>query len=597
MFAKCCKNLGFYKYWYCLSLVPIIVAIPLKPLQAQVINTTPILNDQRAQTPPQPTLQRENQPPSTQPLPEQPPPSPLPPPEELLPPPTIIPPTPEQPIPSDVSQTTTVKKFEVTGSTVFSREDFAKITTPYTNRPITFAELFEVRTKITQLYVDKGYITSGAFIPPQKLQEGIVEIRVVEGYLEDIKVSGTRRLNPGYVRSRMAIATSKPLNRERLLEGLQLLQLNPLISNLSAELSAGSRAGVSLLEVRVKEADTFNVEVTSDNGRSPAVGSFRRQIQVSEGNLFGLGDGVIATYTNTDGSNAFDFSYSVPFNARNGTVSFSFGFSDSDIIERPFNILDIQSDSSYYELTLRQPIIQSPTQELALGLSATRRESKATLLNGEIPFSSAVGAFGADDSGETRITAVRFFQEWSQRSSQQVLAFRSQFSLGLDAIEANSFFAWRGQGQLVRLLARDTVLLLRGDVQLADRPLVPFEQFSLGGIESVRGYRQDALLTDNGIFASAEVRIPIVRFSKRNSLLQVTPFFDVGTGWNRSGRQDANLELEDNTLVCAGLGLRLQLENWLTARFDWGIPIISIPGDKDTWQENGLYFSIIANPF
>ncbi|MGH8002455.1 MAG: BamA/TamA family outer membrane protein, partial [Brasilonema sp.] len=147
-------------------------------------------------------------------------------------------------------------------------------------------------------------------------------------------------------------------------------------------------------------------------------------------------------------------------------------------------------------------------------------------------------------------------------------------------------------------LARDTVLLLRADVQLADRPLVPLEQFGLGGIESVRGYRQDALLTDNGIFASAEVRIPIVRFSQRNSFLQLTPFFDVGTGWNRSGRSTStNSEPEDNTLVSAGLGLRLQLENWLTARLDWGIPIISISSDQDTWQENGLYFSIIVSPF
>lgn len=455
-----------------------------------------------------------------------------------------------------------------------------------------------MRTKITQLYVDKGYITSGAFIPTQKLQEGVIEIRVVEGELEDIKISGTRRLNPDYVRSRIALATGKPLNRERLLEALQLLQLNPLIENLSAELSAGSRPGINLLELRVREADTFNLQIALDNGRSPAVGSFRRQIQLSEANLFGWGDGVIATYTNTDGSNAFDFSYSVPFNAHNGTASFSFGISDSDIIERPFSVLDIQSDSRYYELTLRQPVIQSPTQELALGLAATHRESKASLLDGEIPFSADVGAFGADESGKTRVTALRFFQEWTQRSSQQVLAFRSQFSLGLDAFDANSFFAWRGQAQWVRLVARDTVLLLRTDVQLADRPLVPLEQFGLGGLESVRGYRQDALLTDNGIFASAEVRIPIVRLSERNSLLQVIPFFDVGTGWNRSGRPSStNSEPEDNTLVSAGLGLRLQLENWLTARLDWGIPIISIPGEKDTWQENGLYFSIIVSPF
>ncbi|KAB8315789.1 ShlB/FhaC/HecB family hemolysin secretion/activation protein [Tolypothrix campylonemoides VB511288] len=592
--SKVREKFSIYQHWHCLSLVALLSTISIEPLQAQVINTTQPLKPQRAQTSPQTTPRRENQPPSNQQLPELAPPSRLPPPEELLPPPTTTPPTPEQAPFEETPQSIIVEKFEITGSSVFSREDFAKITAPYTKRPITLAELYQVRTEISNLYVSKGYITSGAFIPPQKLQGGIVQIQVVEGTLEDIKVSGTRRLNPGYVRSRLALATGKPLNRDRLLEALQLLQLNPLIENLSAELSAGSRPGVSLLEIRVTEADTFNLQIALDNGRSPAVGSFRRQIQLSEANLLGWGDSVIAAYTNTDGSNTFDFSYSVPFNPRNGTVSFSFGFSDSDVIERPFSVLDIQSNSRYYELTLRQPIIQSPTQEFALGLSATRRESEASLLNGEIPFA----AFGADEEGKTQVTALRFFQDWTSRNSQQVFALRSQFSFGLDAFDSNSFFAWRGQAQWVRLLARDTLLLLRADVQFADRAVVPFEQFGLGGLESVRGYRQDALLTDNGIFASAEVRIPIVRFSERNNFLQVTPFFDVGTGWNRSGRETSpSSELDSNTLVSVGLGLRLQLENILTARLDWGIPIISIPGDKDTWQENGLYFSIIFNAF
>lgn len=151
--------------------------------------------------------------------------------------------------------------------------------------------------------------------------------------------------------------------------------------------------------------------------------------------------------------------------------------------------------------------------------------------------------------------------------------------------------------QWVRLLAKDTLLLLRGDMQFADRPLVPFEQFGLGGQESIRGYRQDALLKDNGIFASAEVRIPIVRFSRNKSLLQVAPFIDFGTAWNRSGRESTSSNSDPNTLVSAGLGLRLQLEDRLSARFDWGIPLVSVSGDKDSLQENGLYFSIIANPF
>ena len=598
---------GIYQYWHCLSLVAIIIATIGKPLPAQVIDTTPEQNLQRAQTPAlENPIRRNTQPPSTQPLPEPAPPNRLPPPEELLPPPATTSPTQPQ-IPSgEAPSRITVDKFEVTGSTVFSPSDFAKITKPYTKRPITLAELFQLRAEITQLYVTKGYITSGAYIPPQKLQTGVVEIRVVEGKLEGIKVSGTRRLNPGYVRSRLAIATGKPLNRDRLLRAMQLLQLNPLIQNLSAELSAGSSPGVSLLEVRVREAKTFRPQVVLDNGRTPAVGSFRRQIQVSEANLLGWGDGISAIYTNTDGSNTLDFNYTLPINPRNGTLAFNFGNSDSSVIEKPFNALDIQSNSRYYELTLRQPIIQTPTQELALGIAGTRRESQASLLNGEIPFSADLGGVGADEKGRTRITAVRFFQDWTQRNSQQVFALRSQFSFGLDALNStinekapdSRFFAWRGQGQWVRLLARDTLLLLRGDVQVADRPIVPFEQFSLGGIDSVRGYRQDALLTDNGIFASAEVRVPIVRFSQSNSLLQLTPFVDFGTAWNLSARSTANFNRESpNTLVSIGLGLRLQLQDRLTARFDWGIPLISISGEKNTWQENGLYFSIIANPF
>ena len=470
----------------------------------------------------------------------------LPPPEDLLEP-NGSPITPET-IPSgELPQKITVDKIEVKGSTVFSEEDFDKITAPYTKRPITFAELLQLRSQLTQLYLDKGYITSGAFIPTQKFEDGTVEIEIIEGELEDIKVTGNGKLNSGYIRSRIRKGARKPLNREKLLESLQLLQLNPLIDKLSAELSAGTRPGESLLELKIQESKTFNTQLSLDNGRSPAVGSFRRQIQVSEANLFGWGDSISGGYSNTDGSNAFDFNYTLPVNPRNGTLSFSYGTSDSDVIESPFNVLDIQSKSNYYELSLRQPIVETPNKEFAVGITASRRESKASLFNGEIPFPNSPGA---DEDGRTRISALRFFQEWTNRSSSQVFALRSQFSIGLDALDStindtspdSRFYAWRGQAQWVRLLAPDTLFLLRGDVQFADRPLVPLEQIGIGGQESVRGYRQDALLTDNAVFASAEVRIPVARFPGENNLLQVAPFLDFGTAWNRGGRDDSNGE-------------------------------------------------------
>jgi hemolysin activation/secretion protein len=72
--------------------------------------------------------------------------------------------------------------------------------------------------------------------------------------------------------------------------------------------------------------------------------------------------------------------------------------------------------------------------------------------------------------------------------------------------------------------------LLRSDVQLATGELLPLEQMGLGGLDTVRGYRQDLLLTDNGVFASAELRYPIYRTRDKKGVLQVTPFIEFWHG-------------------------------------------------------------------
>lgn len=557
-----------------------------------------LLNPQTIQA--QETSPLQTQAPRIIPVPEPPPPpelptpAPLPPPEELLPPAV---PTPEPPdtLP-DVSDTLIVEQFVFEGNTAFSDEELAEVTAPFTGRPVTFAELLQARSAVTELYVTEGYITSGALIPPQPFDGGIVTIQIVEGVVEAINITGNRRLNASYVRGRLRLGAKTPLNQNRLLEALQLLQLNPLIENVSAELAASPTPGQSVLEITISEAKTFRLDATFDNNRVPSVGSFRRGATLSEANLLGLGDGISISYTNTDGSDALDVDYTVPINPRNGTISFRFGLSDSEIIEEPFDQVNIEAESRTYELTYRQPILEKPTGEIALGITAARRESETSLLGVDFPLSP-----GADDEGRTRLSIVRFFQDFIQRGERQVLAARSQFSFGFDAFDATvsdsepdgEFFTWRGQAQWVRLLAPDTLLVVRSDLQLTPDEIVPLEQIGVGGQQTVRGYRQDALLTDNAILASVELRYPIVRTNDGEGLLQVTPFVDFGTAWNNGDRPDP----DPNTLVSVGLGLRFQYSENLSIRFDWGIPLVDVDSNERTWQENGLYFSVEINPF
>ncbi len=127
---------------------------------------------------------------------------------ELIP---TMPPT-GDPANTDLPGTIRVKQFKVIGSTVFSQAEFDRLTQVYLDRDISIADLFEIRSKITQLYLDAGYVTSGAIIPPQRIgkETGIVEINIIEGRVEEIQIRGNNRLNSDFIRNRIAQYTGTP---------------------------------------------------------------------------------------------------------------------------------------------------------------------------------------------------------------------------------------------------------------------------------------------------------------------------------------------------------------------------------------------------
>ncbi|RZM76705.1 ShlB/FhaC/HecB family hemolysin secretion/activation protein [Leptolyngbya iicbica LK] len=530
--------------------------------------------------------------PSLEPLPDIAPPAPLPAPEELLGPDFTPAPPPELPLPGD-EITFTVQQFTLVGSTVYTDADFADEFAQYVDRPITFDDLLTVRDAITAQYREDGYLTSGAIVPPQPLQDGIVEIQIIEGSVEDIDIEGTRRLHPAYVSSRLGLGAQAPLQIDDLLRQLQLLQLNPLIETISADLQAGTVPGTNRLVVTVTEADSFRMGYTLDNNRSPSVGSIRHQLRANEGNVTGYGDTLSLSTSFTEGSQDLDLAYSLPVSPYNTLVTAYYSTTHSDVIESPFDILEASSEASVFELTVQHPLVQTPTEEVVLGLIGSHQRTQTFLGIDDIggfPLSA-----GADEDGRTRVSAVRFFQGWTRRSPQQVFAVRSQFNLGVDAFGAtindgdtpdSEFFSWLGQAQWVRLLAPDTPLIVRGSLQLTPDALLTLERYGLGGQATVRGYRQDELLTDNGAALSVEARIPVWQSDTQTALLQITPFIDGGHGWNTREADPA-----DNTLLSVGAGLLLQVRD-ATFRLDWGIPLLQRDGSDNTLQEQGLYFTL-----
>ncbi len=343
--------------------------------------------------------------------------------------------------------------------------------------------------------------------------------------------------------------------------------------------------------MQVKETRAFHTGIIIDNSRSPSIGSLQGSVFATHENLLGLGDRLSAEYGLTEGLKIYNLNYAIPVNAQNGTLSLSYNNGDSRIIQDEFRDLDLRSETQTFSLSFRQPIVRSPQTEFALSLALDLRRSQTFILD-DIPFSFSLGP----EDGEANVTAIRFSQDWVNRSATRVLAARSQFSFGLDAFNATinntgtdaKFFSWLGQFQWVQRLSPRTVLITRIDAQLTPDSLLPLERLSLGGVNTVRGYAQNQWVADNGILGSVEVRIPL---TSNSSSLQLIPFFDIGTAWNNKG-SDPN----PATVASLGLGLRWLIGSSLDLQLDYGIPLIEVNNQGNSLQENGLYFSLRYQP-
>lgn len=509
-----------------------------------------------------------------------------------------------QPSLTEIPELINISKIEIIGSTVFTQEELRSLLEPFQNRPISKTELLEVINSLNQLYRDRGYVTSGIFTPPQIQENAVVLIQVTEGKIEDIRITGLTRLESNYVRSRLDVDREKPFNKNQLQEALKLLQIDSLINNISAKILTGSSLGNNILEVEVQEADHFYTELSLDNLENPGVGSFRRQLQLNHDNLLGFGDRLYASYTNTEGSNVIDgITYIIPVNSNNGRLGFSYGYRKAQIVEEPLEELDLDLRSSTFFVSYRQPIYQTPTQEFALGATFSRDTSETTLLNVPFPLIR-----GASDDGDLDISALRFYQDYIKRGQQDWFGLRSELSLGVDVFDDTTnddapdtnFFIWRGQTWYLRKLTPDITLSLKSYFQLADRALVASEQtiqelFTVGREEStfiLRGYRQNSLVADRGIFASAELQASIVQIPQWKTTLQIAPFIDFGTAWN-----DDDVEIDEPTLTSVGLGLRLLVGNNFRARVDWGLPLVDVDSFSDNLQEDGITFNLEYRPF
>jgi hemolysin activation/secretion protein len=489
-----------------------------------------------------------------------------------------------------------VERIRFEGNRALGEAELSAIAARYEGRLLKAEDLEELRLEVTRRYVAAGFLNSGAVIPDQAIAEGLLVVRIVEGRLAATEVTGEHAFQPGYLEERLAAGAGSPLNVNRLQEAMQLMLQEGAVERINAELVPGERPGEAVLRTRVREAPRRRVEIAALNNRPANLGEPTGEVRIHARNSTGWNETITASYALTQGNDEYGLSASLPFTAHDDTLFVRAGRNYGSVVEPPFDQIGLANVSETLEVGASHPVVRTLDRSLVATLSLARSRTTTYIL--DEPFPVLPGSV----DGRTRISAVRAAVEGVHRAADRVVAARFALGIGLDAMSStihadtrvpdSQFTTGLAQVQAVaRLPGGEDQVVARADFQLASQRLASSEQFPVGGMASVRGYRENTLIRDEGITASAEYRKQVARLpapwlgeGSGDGALQLAVFADAGGGRDKGGQWD--------TLASVGGGLRWAAGGGLEAVVYKAFPLRNEPPGDETLQDRGIHFRI-----
>ncbi|MEZ4355737.1 MAG: ShlB/FhaC/HecB family hemolysin secretion/activation protein [Myxococcota bacterium] len=493
--------------------------------------------------------------------------------------------------------------FEVLGCTAFDASEIEALFADAVGRPLTTLDLLALVDRLRDHYWRAGFRTSEVVLPDQSLADGVVRLMVLEGAVEEIVIEGAVHVRSTWYRARLRRATRTPLDVEALTRRLEQLQAEPGVERLTATL-VELGPGRHRLALRVEERPPWSLRASASNHRSPAIGSLGGGLEAGIASLTGLGDELRVAGQLSEGLRDLRVSWDAPLTPWDTRVGVAYRQGRADVVERDFEQLDIQGRFESVALELRQPVLRTRTLEIGLAASGEWRKSTSSLL-GRV---DCLQLGLRDCTPSAAILRLRSDATW--RGARRAVALRSTVSVGVDALGATverdagdrdgEFVSGLLQLQWAELLPEipaapwldGTQLLFRGDLQLASDPLLSIEQIAIGGARSVRGYRQNQIVRDNGAIASLELRLPVWRTGFQRSIVELAPFVDYGSGWDRR-----RARTPDETLVSAGLALRVAPTERVHGELSWAHRFRDDLPRGDRLQAEGIYFEVVWDVF
>lgn len=520
-----------------------------------------------------------------------------------------------------------VKHIEVRGVKAFKPAVIRAILAPYENRDVTSAELWSLRIALTKLYVDKGYVNSGVLLPDQQSKDGLVVFQAIEGALTRVEIVDKDHLNPKYITWRLRDHVEDPLNMTNLQTALRYLQQDANIERLDARFGPGDELGQGVVRVNVQDQPRFSAGLGFDDHHTSTTGANEGTAFLGARDLTGFGDEIRGTVVRTRGDTEGSGVFSIPISPNDAAFQAYYSRSSAGIIEQPFQALNLKETTRTYGFSLTAPIMNRLDDRVSLFVGAESDRSYTELLGQS--FSLSQGA----QHGVSAVAVVLGGVDWTLHGASSVSDLRLTYRRGIDALGAtinsgvsNDYFNPDPTGADGRFVLEQLQFIFiqrlngfapfsalndraqfiaRASGQISQKPLLLLEKFTVGGVDTVRGFPENLLVRDNGTAETLEVQLPLPGYrlepSWRN--LVVAPFVDYGRSWDKSNADPGNpvLNTKDPLYIAsAGLGLFWNPLKGLDAQVYWGRSIAnSFNGEDDPrqfapndLQKRGIHFAV-----
>ncbi|WP_062261197.1 ShlB/FhaC/HecB family hemolysin secretion/activation protein [Endozoicomonas arenosclerae] len=445
-------------------------------------------------------------------------------------------------------------------------------------RGLTYSDIIAITEEITRFYRERGLFLAKVFVPPQDVQQGVVQLDIVAGTLGKVVVEGNKKYDSEQLVKPFEEQVGDLVNNQKVEESIYLLNDLPGL-NVYGFFEKGDNLGESNLNLQVRDEKEWQLTVRADNHGPEFTGEHRLFVQGDWMNPTGIGDqlslGALKSF-NPDNADLYQLRYSLPVYDSRTRLEFFTEKNDYAVTsdsEETVNRFGITGTNTTYTLTLMHQLKRSRAENFALGLRLSDKNSDRD--------SALPVAVGLNEGDKAK--AVEFIFEGDHLSTRfktlnmgrlglQYGRFKNEVdnARGDDyykvALDSNSLF-------FIPLPMTDSEsrLILKTKLRYGNTGLPAFEQFSLGGSSGVRAYSPSEFSADTGAYIGAEMYFDVPeRFDfdvygghRLSDVLQYAIIAEAAYGIENAYKSnEVDEKPVDPWAHLAGIGLLMRL-NWM----------------------------------